>query len=145
MNFSAIVSEVEGKVKTVVGWLAKQFQKVYSKEPQIQQVADAVVPYAEAGLDIILGIVGQGAVVPEVNAVITEAQSDLKVVSALIYDFGPTPNAASIASAVAANLAGLETAGHIKDPATIAKLKLIINAVGNLAEIIAKLAAPATA
>jgi hypothetical protein len=140
-SISAIVSEVEGKVKTVVGWLAKQFQKVYAKEPQIQQVVDAVVPYAEAGLDIILATSGEAAAVPEVNAVINEAQSDLKVVSALIYDFGPTPNASSIAAAVQANLASLETAGHIKDPATLAKLKLIINAVGNLSEIIAKLAA----
>jgi len=139
--FSEIIAKVEGAEKTFVGWIAKEYKALYSKEPEIEQVVDATIDYVEPALVIVLDAVGAGGLTPEVVSVINEAQADLKVVSALIYDFGPTPTAASIAASVASNLASIESAGHIKDTATQAKFALIVKAVGTLATSIANLVA----
>ena len=138
-------SEVQGIEHTVVAWLAKEYTVFYKKEPAIESIVDSTVSYVEIGLPIVLGATGEAALDPIVEGVLNEAVGDLKVVSATIYDFGPSPNAASIVSSVQANLASLETAGHVKDPAKVAKLSLIVNAVGALAAVIAKAVAAAKA
>ena len=147
MSFSLkrLVTEAEGEVKTFVGWLVKQYTAFYKNEPTIIKTVDTVVSYAKDGLDIVLGVTGQTALAAPVDAIVTEAVTDLDRAAALVYDFGPSPTAASIFQAVQANLATLETAGHITNPATVAKIKLIINAVGTLAQIVAKAVAAATA
>ena len=144
ISFSKIVADVEGGAKTFVGYIAKEYALLYGKEPQIEQVVDTAIDYVTPALVIVLDAAGEGALAPEVVAVINEAQSDLKVVGALIYDFGPTPNAAKIAAAVQANLAGIETAGHFKDAATQAKFSLIVRAVGVLATALANAVSAAT-
>jgi len=144
-TFAEIVAAVEGAEKTFVGWMVKEYKIVYEKEPEIEVIVDMTVDYVEPALIIVLDATGGAALAPEVASVLGEVQSDLKVVSALIYDFGPTPTAAKIAAAVKANLAGLITAGHVKDAAMQAKFTLIINAVGVLATAIANAVANATA
>lgn len=138
-------SEIEGIEHTIVGWLAREYSAFYSKEPTIERIVDSTVQYVEIGLPIVLSVTGGAALDPAAEAVMNEVVSDLKVVSATVYDFGPSPNAASILSSVQTNLSSLETAGHIKDSAQIAKLKLIINAVGALGSVIAKAIAAAKA
>jgi len=137
ISFAEVVSKVEGAEKTFAGWIVKEYKQLYLKEPEIEQVVDTVVDYAEPALIIALNDCGGAAVAPEVAAVISEAQSDLKVASALIYDFGATPTAASIVAAVKNNLASLLADGHVKDAATQAKFTLIINAIGVVATAIA--------
>jgi hypothetical protein len=144
ISFSKIVTDVEGAAKTFVGYIAKQYAAIYGKEPEIEQVVDASINYIVPALVIVMDAAGQGALAPEIVAVINEAQSDLKVVGALIYDFGPSPSATKIAAAVAAKLAGIETAGHFKDAATQAKFALIVRAVGVLATALANAVAAAT-
>jgi len=138
-------NEVEGVEHTVVSFLAKEYAAFYKHEPAIETVIDDTVKYVEIGLPIVLDATGEGALAPAVTAIVDEVYSDLKVVSATVYDFGPSPTAASILSSVQANLSSLETAGHVKDSAKLAKLKLIVNAVGALAAIIAKAIAAAQA
>ncbi len=136
-SISAIIAKIEGAEHTFVGWAVKEYAKLYKAEPAIEQTVDEVVPYAQSAIVIVMEMAGAGAAVPEVTAIITEVQRDLKVMSALIHDFGPTPTAASIAQGVKDNLASLAAAGHIKDPITLAKLQLIIKTVGVLATAIA--------
>jgi hypothetical protein len=143
ISFAKIVADVEGTEKTFVGWMVKEYTVLYKAEPTIEQVVDDAIGYAEPALIIILDASGGAAAAPEVAAVISEAQSDLRVVSGLIYDFGATPTAASIAAGVQKELAGLESAGHIKDAVTQAKFSLIIRAVGTLATAIANAVAAA--
>jgi hypothetical protein len=143
MAFSAIVAKIEGAEKTFVGWIVKEYAALYEKEPAIEQVVDTTIDYVEPALVIVLDATGGAAIAPEVASVITEAQSDLKVVSALIYDFGPTPQAASIIAGVKTELQALQAAGHIKDAATQAKFTLIVNAVATLATAIANAVASA--
>jgi len=89
-------------------------------------------------------VTGGAALEPAVEGVLNEVVSDLKVVATTVYDFGPTPDATSILKGVQTNLNDLETAGHVKDPAKLAKLKLIVNAVGALATVIQKAIAAAS-
>lgn len=149
MNIGSVIqtawSKVEGVEHTVVGWLVKEYAAFYKHEPAIDSIVDSTVQYVEIGLPIVLDVTGGAALEPAIEGVLNEVVSDLKVVSATIYDFGPSPTAASILSGVQENLASLETAGHVKDPAKLAKLKLIINAVGALATVIAKAIAAAAA
>ncbi|HEY1502603.1 MAG TPA: hypothetical protein VGF88_23715 [Acidobacteriaceae bacterium] len=137
-GLSKIVADVEGVEHTVISWLAKQYAAFYKEEPSIETVVDQTVSYVELGLPVVLGVTGGAALVPEIESVLDEVVSDMKVVSAVVYDFGPSPNAANILASVQSNLQGLETAGHVKDPVQVAKLGLIIKAVGSLAAIIAK-------
>ena len=131
-------SEVKGIEHTVVSWLVKEYAAFYNKEPEIDSIVDSTVQYVEIGLPIVLGVTGGAALEPAVEGVLNEVVSDMKVVSATVYDFGPSPSAASILASVQANLSSLETAGHIKDPAKLAKLDLIVKAVGALAAVIVK-------
>lgn len=145
MSFAQIVAKVESAEKTVVSWLVKEYTALYQKEPEIEEVVDETINYVGPALVIFLDATGGAAIAPEVASVVSEAQSDLRVVSALIYDFGATPTAASIIAGVQKELAGLEAAGHVKDAASQAKLTLIINAVGTLATAIANAVAEAAA
>lgn len=133
-----IFSEIKGIEHSVVSWMAKEYAAFYKKEPEIDQIVDDTVQYVEIGLPIVLSMTGCAALDPVVEDVLNEVVSDLKVVSSTVYDFGPSPNAASILNGVQTNLLSLEAAGHIKDAAKLAKLKLIVNAVGALATVIAK-------
>ena len=147
MGFSikAVISDIEGSEKTFVSFLVKEYAEFYKSEPTLIQTIDTTVSYTEDGLAIVLPLVpGAGTLVGPIDAIVEEAVTDLNRASALVYDFGPSPTAASIFAAVQANLAALETAGHITNPATIAKLKLIINAIGTVAQLIAKAVAAAT-
>lgn len=143
-SVKAIVADIEKDGKTFVSWLVKEYASFYKNEPSLIQTIDTTVGYAEDGLAIVLGVTGQGALTAPIQAVVDEAVSDLNRAAALVYDFGPSPTAAGIFAAVQSNLASLETAGHVKDAATIAKVRLIINAVGTVAQLIAKAVAAAT-
>lgn len=133
-----IFSEVKEAEHTVVSWFAKEYAAFYKEEPLIDGIVDSTVKYVEIGLPIVLDATGEAALEPAVEGVLNEVVSDLKVVSATVYDFGPSPSTASILSSVQANLNSLETAGHVKDAAKLAKLKMIVNAVGALAAVIVK-------
>ena len=114
------------------GWVAKEFQKVFNALPTIEHVADTTFKYVVPALQIVLSTVA-----PEEAAVVApilkEIQQDVTVVSGLIYDFGSSPTAASMVSAIETKLSDLLAAGHIKDAGLVAKVQLIINTVGSLA------------
>jgi hypothetical protein len=147
MSFSikAVIIDIEKGGKSFVSFLVKEYAAFYKSEPTLIQTIDTTVSYAEDGIAIILPLAGAGTLAGPIDAIVQEAVTDLNRASALVYDFGPSPNAASIFAAVQSNLAGLETAGHITNPVTIAKLKLIINAIGTIAQLIAKAVAVAAA
>ena len=147
MGFSikAVIIDIEKDEKTFVSFLVKEYAEFYKNEPTLIQVIDTTVSYAEDGLAIVLPLAGEGALAGPIDTIVEEAVTDLNRASALVYDFGPSPTASSIFAAVQTNLAALETAGHVTNPATIAKVKLIINAIGTVAQLIAKAVLAASA
>ena len=144
-SIKAIVNDIEQGEKSFVSFLVKEYTAFYKNEPTLIQTIDTTVSYAEDGLAIVLPLAGQGALVGPIDAIVEEAVTDLNRASALVYDFGPSPTAASIFASVQSNLATLETSAHVTNPVTIAKVKLIINAIGTVAQLIAKAVAAASA
>lgn len=113
-------------------WVAKEFTKVFNAAPTIEKIADTVLSYAATALQIILGALDPPAAAI-VGPIIAEIQKDLHVASGLIFDFGASPQAATILQSVETNLQGLLDAGHIKDVALQGKITLVINTIGSLA------------
>jgi hypothetical protein len=144
-SLTVAIADVEKEVKTVVGWFAKVYSVLYKDEPTLVQIVDSTVSYVEIGLPIVLGVTGGAALDGPIDNILNEVVSDLKVVSATIYDFGASPTAASVLAGVQAQIASLESAANITNPATKAKLQLIINAVGSLYQLVLKAVASVTA
>ena len=142
-SIKAIIADIEKDEKTVVSWLAKEYEAFYKAEPELTVVVDNVVSYVELGLPIVLGATGGAALAGPIDAVLNEVIGDLKIVSATVYDFGAAPNVASVVAGVRTELSNLEQLAHITDPVKLAKLKLIVNAVGSLYQLILKAVAPA--
>jgi len=124
------------KLKGFGGWVAKEWAKVYSAAPKIEQVADTVFKYVVPALQIILtSLAPEDAAV--VGPIFAEIQKDVSVASGIIFDFGATPTAGSLVSAIEKDLTDLLAAGHIKDQALVAKVQLVVNTVGSLASALA--------
>jgi hypothetical protein len=113
------------------GWFARTWQKVVGEAPAIEKVADAVLGYSVPAIQIILGVLAPEEA-PIVVPILTEVQKDLHIASGLIFDFGATPTASSMISAIEKDLTDLLSAGHIKDTALVAKIQLIVNTIGSL-------------
>jgi len=148
MDFKTLVADVENVEHTVVGWIAKEYAKLYNAEPTLEAVADAAFAYAVPAVQILISATGNSAAATLIGNVATEAQKDLLVVSALIHDFGPTPSAAGILSTIKSNLSSLLADSHITDAVHVAIITKVVNALGVLAAAIAKAiasAAPAPA
>ena len=114
------------------GWVAKQWTKIFNAVPQIEHIADGVFAYAVPAIQIIIGMVDP-PVAAIIAPILSEVQKDITVVSGLVYDFGASPTAANMVSAIEKDLNDLLTAGHIKDQAVIDKINLVIKTIGSLA------------
>ena len=114
------------------GWVAAEWTKIFNAAPAIEKVADAVFSYVVPALQIILSALApEDAVI--VGPILAEIQKSVTVVSGLIFDFGANPTTSNMVSAIEKDLTGLLAAGHIKDPALVAKVQLVVNTVGSLA------------
>lgn len=128
----SIFSKIASAEHSTVAWLEKELAAFVQKAPAIEHVIDASLSYIGPVLSIALSATGEGAMVPIVNSVITQAQNDLKAASALVTDFGPTPTAASIFSAVEKNLGALLTAGHVTSTTSVAAVTKAVSEIGVL-------------
>jgi hypothetical protein len=131
--FSGIVAAEH----TFVAFFTKEMVKLGKDEPKISAVVSAGVKYATGCLDIALPLVGYGAVVPAANAISAQIQQDLVTVNSLVYDFGPTPTAATMFASIKANLSSLLTDAHVTNPTSAAAVNKAINEVGALGAAIA--------
>jgi hypothetical protein len=138
MNIGNIFKDVAKAEHTVAAWLEKELSVLYGNAPAITKVADAVLKYVGPALQIIVAAETGPAAAEEVGNIVREAQTDIAVASALIYDFGPTPQAANIIDGVVNNLNGLVTAGHVKNPANVAGLTKVVNSIGALSAVLSK-------
>lgn len=120
-------------VHSTVAWLEKEMTIFEREAPTIERVIDASLTYIGPALQIGLDAIGQTEAATLSGVVIKKAQSDLQVASALVYDFGPTPTAATIFSSVETNLGALLAAGQIKNATTVATVTKAVNEVGVLA------------
>ena len=125
-------SSIAGAEHTVAAFLERELTALEGKEPQIERVIDGSLKWAGPALQFALSASGNTVAAGIAGKVIAQAQADLKVGSALVYDFGPVPSAASIFTSVSTNLSGLLTAGHITSQKSIDAVKKVVGDVGAL-------------
>jgi hypothetical protein len=112
---------------TFAGWAEKELSQLFNAAPKIEQVADAVLTYAGPALQTIVTLEAGAPAGVLVGKVIQEAQSDLTAASGVIYDFGPSPSAASLIDSVKANLSALLTAGHVTNSTSVSSVNQVIS------------------
>ena len=133
----SIFSKIASAEHTFAAWAEKELAKLFSEAPKIEQVIDTTLKYVGPVLQTIVTSEAGSAAGAAVASVIKEAQSDLTAVSGLVYDFGPTPTAASVLASVQSNLSALLTAGHISNPTNVAALTKVASELGALVAAVA--------
>jgi hypothetical protein len=118
---------------STVAWLESEIATFEKKAPAIEKVIDAGLKYVGLAAQVALDETGDPAAAAVVGSVVNEAQTDLSVASALVADFGPTPTAATAFAAVATNLSGLLTAGHVTSTTAVAAVTKAVSEVGVIA------------
>jgi hypothetical protein len=129
----SFISVIEGAEHSTVAWIEKELTVVEGKAPTIERVIDAGLTYVGPVLQIGLTAIGDAPEAALVGTVIAKAQVDLKAASALVTDFGPTPTASSMFSAVSNDLGSLLSAAQVKNTTTIATVTKAVSEVGILA------------
>jgi hypothetical protein len=129
MSFFSTIANAE---HSTIAWLEKELTAFEGKAPTIERVIDAGLTYVGPVLQIGLTAMGDAPEAALVGVVIGKAQVDLKAASALVTDFGPTPTAASMFSAVSSDLGSLLSAAQVKNTTTIATVTKAVNEVGML-------------
>jgi hypothetical protein len=110
----------------VKGWFAKVFVKAIPAEAAALTVLNSVAPEVE----IVLALVDPAAAAIA-TPIITEVQADLGTVANLLKS-GNTVNIGTFLTAIKSNLALLLSAGHIKDPASVAKATTSLAAISGV-------------
>lgn len=139
----SLIDTLKNYEHTFTAWVAKEYAKIYNATPKVEQVADATFKYVIPAVQLIAQASGNEAAAAVIGAVATEAQNSLHAASGLVYDFGPSPTAATIVSGVQDNLSQLLAAGHIKNIETQAKVTKVVNSLGALVSAIGAATAPA--
>jgi hypothetical protein len=114
-------------------WLEKEYVKLHDALPTIEKDVDAVLPYVSMLLQTVLEAMGQTAAATEAGVVLSQAQSDLSVASAVVADTGATLTASGAISAVQSNLSGLLTAAKVTDAKSVATVTKAASELGTLA------------
>jgi hypothetical protein len=115
--------------------------KVFTSAPSWTVTAKATLNLLGPLAESVIILVDPGDA-KEAQSVITEIQADLGTASAILS--GAPGNLSGTLGAVSANLQGLITAGHIKNPDSVAKASAAITAItGEIQAILA--AVPAAA
>lgn len=127
-----MLDKLKSFAHTFTSWVAKEYAKLYAAEPKIEAVADAVFKYAIPALQILVAAEAGAPAAAIVGQVASEAQASLHAASALIYDFGATPTAASMVAGVQNNLQNLLTAGHITNSGSVAIANKVVSSLGAL-------------
>jgi hypothetical protein len=120
-----------------------EFKELFTKAPTWEATAATTLKYVAPLVETLLAFVDPAAAVI-VDPLITKLQGAMATASVLLRAAGPTPTLQSSLTAITTNLAAIEAAAQIKDPATQAKFTAAVTTIG--AEISAIISSvPATA
>ena len=113
-------------------WAEKEWTAFRNEAPKLEQDADMVLKYAAGALQIALSIEGANPAISTISGVINTAMGGITAASGLIYDFGATPTAAGMLTAVSNDLSGLLAAAHVTDPKSVAAVTKTVAEVNGL-------------
>jgi hypothetical protein len=145
MSIKSLFAGIENAEKSTAAWFEKAWIKIHGDAPAIVNVADRVLPYASLLLQTVVGAEAGAPAAAIVGKVMGQAQADLDVANAAIYDVGATPSVASSINAVSTNLSGLLTAGHITNPVSVSNVTKVVSELGTLVAAFPAPAAPVPA
>lgn len=137
----SIFGAIANAEHTAVAWIEKEWSKLQTEAPKIEQVADAGFKYATASLTIVLEQVGATS---PAGSVISEAIKDITTLSAVVFDAGASPTVSGLIGDVVTNLSGLLSAGHISNAGSVATVTKVVSTLAALVSAFATLA-PAVA
>lgn len=111
---------------TFTAWVAKEYKALYAAEPEIKAITGNVYKYAVPALQLAITAEGGPAAGAAFATVAAGVQQELTAANSLIYDFGPSPTAASMIANSAAILKDATTVAEVKNQQT----KDIVTKVG---------------
>lgn len=145
MSATSLFAGIENAEKSTCAWFEKVWAKVSADAPKIVDIADKILPYVSLLLQTVIGAEAGAPAAAVAGKILSQAQSDLDVANAVIYDTGATPTAVSAINAVASNLGGLLTAAHVTNAASVATVNKAVNELGTLSTAISKAVVPVPA
>lgn len=125
----SIFSAIADAAHTFVNWFEKEILAIKKVAPTLEQSADAAFKYASAVIGV---VVAQLPTDSEATKVLNEALSDIKVVSAAIYDAGAHPNFSGLIQTIVDNLDALLKAGHISNQNLVSIITKVVKTIAAL-------------
>lgn len=105
-----------------------ELKKLFTHAPGWEASAAATLTYVAPLVETIVTL-AEPAAAPAVNALIAKVQSAMAAAAVVIKDAGPTPTLTTYLLAVKNDIAQVEQAAGVKDPATEAKLSALLGTI----------------
>ena len=105
-----------------------ELKKLFTHAPGWEASASATLTYVAPLVEAILVLVDPGAA-PGLISLIQKIQSAVAAAAVVVKDAGPLPTLATYLRAINGDLAQLEAAAQIKDPATAAKVTATVASI----------------
>lgn len=128
------------------------FHKLFGSLPSWEKSASSTLTLLAPLTEELLALVAGEPAAAEATSIIAEVQKDMATIAAVTSGAAGAPSASSYQTATTAlnsiksNLSGLLTAGHVKNPETLAKVTGVANTIiGEVEAILAEIPQPAAA
>lgn len=129
----SIFTGIANAEHSFAAWAEKEWTAVYNEAPKLEQVADTVLKYAAGALQIAASIEAGNPAIAAISSVLATAQGGITAVSGLIADFGASPTAAGILSAVSSDLSTLLAAAHVTNATSVSAITKVVSETNVLA------------
>lgn len=125
----SIFSTIDKDAKLLVSKIEVIFTKLFGSAPAVLQTVSATLTVVAPLVESILALTGNEAAAATILVVVSQVESDITAVDALVQSTGATPTLTSVLTAIVSNLKTLLTAGDIKDAATLSKVTAIVDTI----------------
>lgn len=116
-----------------------ELKKLFTHAPGWEASAAATLTYVAPMVETVVALVDP-AVAPVVDGVVVKVQSAMAAAAVVIKDAGPTPTLVTYLNAIQGDMAQVESAAGIKDPAAAAKLAALVGTItGEIGAILAEI------
>ena len=130
----SIFSKFDGELHSFAVYAEKELGKFSTEVPTIEKVVDPILQYVGGAASILAFSEGGPLASAEVTKLVNTVQTGVTALGGLVQDFGATPTAASMASALAANAASLLAAAHVTNTQSVATGTAIVTNLSLLSQ-----------
>lgn len=134
------VSSAQGSLTSFYERVKAELKRLFTHVPGWEASAAATLTYVAPMVETVVTLVDP-EVAPAVNGLIAKVQSAMAAAAVVIKAAGPAPTLMTYLNAVNSNLAQVEQAAGVKDPATAEKLNAVLQTItGEVNAILGELA-----